>query len=395
MVISLFLMSQDPWEQIAYLPDTSILVEGTGFSINDHGYIVGGMKLGAPPWAVKKSFWEYDPLTDTWEQLVDFPRFIACGVGFVIDSIAYITTGHDSSEFDAIDSLYAWHTESNKWLVVGPIPPGVQRSRGIGFSLNGKGYITSGLSLSDTDYLTDLWEYDPVTNIWTEKTSFPGNPRYDAICFTVGDCAYITLGTQLSPVGNCTDLWEYNAPTDTWAQKASFIDLCVTAPTAFSLENKGYITLGHTIDPPYQYFNAIWEYDPNLDQWQQLYMFPGMIRSNATSFVITNTGYIVGGTFFYLPINMDNWSFTPPPVMIDNKTIEMISIYPNPATSKITISTLERGVLYLNSINGQQVLKKEILDSKTTIDVSGLNRGIYIVKVVGEQGIQVNKVIKK
>ena len=43
----------------------------------------------------------------------------------------------------------------------------------------------------------------------------------------------------------------------------------------------------------------------------------------------------------------------------------------------------------------QQLLQQEITAPATTIDVSRFTSGVYVVKVVGEKGVQVGKFIKQ
>ena len=70
-------------------------------------------------------------------------------------------------------------------------------------------------------------------------------------------------------------------------------------------------------------------------------------------------------------------------------------IYPNPSYSKIIVETTGKGYLTILNLNGKELLQQEITSPSTTIDVKGLPSGIYIVKVIGEKGIQVGKFIKQ
>jgi hypothetical protein len=70
-------------------------------------------------------------------------------------------------------------------------------------------------------------------------------------------------------------------------------------------------------------------------------------------------------------------------------------IYPNPASTAITFKTSSEGHLSILNFNGQQLLRQEITEPNTTIDVSTLPNGVYVVKVVGENRAQVGKVIKQ
>jgi hypothetical protein len=76
----------------------------------------------------------------------------------------------------------------------------------------------------------------------------------------------------------------------------------------------------------------------------------------------------------------------------------VFSIYPNPSSTQVTIEIKAiptQSHLSIVNLSGQQLLKQEITEPTTTIDVYTLPSGVYMVKVVGEKGVQVEKFVKK
>ena len=74
-----------------------------------------------------------------------------------------------------------------------------------------------------------------------------------------------------------------------------------------------------------------------------------------------------------------------------------LSLYPNPATDKITIEIAEGQVpsqLSMMNLNGQDILTCQITKSKSTIDISGLPSGVYFMRVTNERTVEVGKFIK-
>lgn len=87
------------------------------------------------------------------------------------------------------------------------------------------------------------------------------------------------------------------------------------------------------------------------------------------------------------------------PVGIDNHILEQnFLIYPVPATDRLYISILEQDIksieISLFDVSGRLILWKEMRDeSFSSIDVSKLNRGLYIVKINSSQGVFNKKVM--
>jgi hypothetical protein len=40
----------------------------------------------------------------------------------------------------------------------------------------------------------EVWEYDPATDLWSEKSNFEGSTRSDAVGFAIGSRGYVTMG---------------------------------------------------------------------------------------------------------------------------------------------------------------------------------------------------------
>jgi photosystem II stability/assembly factor-like uncharacterized protein len=96
-------------------------------------------------------------------------------------------------------------------------------------------------------------------------------------------------------------------------------------------------------------------------------------------FTDANTGYIGGecGT-----IKKTTWGA----IGIDNdrRNARGIKVYPNPAANMVTIEmlkTYERGYVTVYNNYGQEVLRYDINDRVTTLDVSCLGSGLYFIRI--------------
>ena len=70
-------------------------------------------------------------------------------------------------------------------------------------------------------------------------------------------------------------------------------------------------------------------------------------------------------------------------------------IYPNPASTHITIEAPLQSQISIISLHGQKLINRQITQPKTSIDVSTLPSGVYIVKLVGVKGVQMGKFVKQ
>src|SRR5205823_10618643 len=59
------------------------------------------------------------------------------------------------------------------------------------FSIGSKGYVGTG---AHDGPKRDFWEYDPSTNVWTQKADFGGLPRLAAVGFSIGSKGYLGTG---------------------------------------------------------------------------------------------------------------------------------------------------------------------------------------------------------
>jgi hypothetical protein len=181
-------------------------------------------------------FWQYDPVSDTWIQKADFAggaRYATSG--FSIGSYGYVGTGTDftGGGFTFRNDFWQYDPVSDTWIQKADFAGGA-RELAVGFSINNKGYIGTGLGASD------FWEYDPTLNIWTRKADFGGGGRNMSAGFTVGGKGYLGTGDG---GGLHNDLWEYTGeissclPPDIPTITATSNPVCLGSTTTLSISS--------------------------------------------------------------------------------------------------------------------------------------------------------------
>jgi len=94
--------------------------------------------------------------------------------------------------------------------------PGTPKAKSTAFTINNKIYVVGGVN-DNSAVLNSFWVYDISTDIWTVKPAFPGPARYGATSFVINGKGYVATGAN--DFGFLDDLWEYDPATSTWVQK--------------------------------------------------------------------------------------------------------------------------------------------------------------------------------
>ncbi|MDX9847120.1 MAG: kelch repeat-containing protein [Tenuifilaceae bacterium] len=221
-------------------------------------------------------------------------------VGFSIGEYGYIGTGNWS--ISNYNDFWEYNPSTEVWSQKANFG-GVVRTYAVGIAVNGKGYI--GLGEGGGSPRKDFWEYNPSTNTWTKIADFGGIVRRNATGFGIGEKIYV--GTGINGTYPQKDFWEYNPSTNTWSQKANFGGGDRTSAVGFSIGNKGYIGTGHDGDSRK---NDFWEYNPTNNTWTQKANFGGEPRTGSVGFVLNGKGYIGTGWNGTTSLN-DFWEYDP------------------------------------------------------------------------------------
>jgi hypothetical protein len=96
---------------------------------------------------------------------------------------------------------------------------------------------------------------------------------------------------------------------------------------------------------------------------------------------------------------VDSIQITGTPITVGIKniitTVGRISVYPNPSSTNVTIESPQQAVIEILNIQGQLIETLTTNSTKTILDVSALTRGVYIVEVKTENGIEERKLVKE
>ena len=184
------------WEQVTDFPGDA-RANAVAFEVNGKGYI--GLGNGESFSTLYQDFYELDPSNDTWAQVADFggtARYKA--VSFSAEGHGFVGTGRDIN--DETKDFWQYNPETDQWSQVADLNAS-QRSAATAFSIDGKGYVTGGFFIDDdffTEQFSDIQEYNPATNTWTERVFADGlKLAFQDASATVGqNQAFIFYGNQ-------------------------------------------------------------------------------------------------------------------------------------------------------------------------------------------------------
>lgn len=256
---------QEGWSKIADFPGTPRR-EAVAFTANGKGYVGTGVDKVDNRLA---DFYEYTPESNTWTKVAnDFTGGARQdAVAFSINNIGYVGTGYGFQEGEDRNRLKDFYKfENGEWTKIAF--DGEKTRSATTFVINNKAYVVSG-----ENSLKYVWEYDPskVTgdlNGWTRKEYLDKDnnrenvQRSEAVAFVIDNKGYLATG-KLG--GYSREVWEYDPVNDEWTERTSLENEVPSREdaVAFSLNNRGFFTTGNASG---SYLDDTWEFNPTMKE---------------------------------------------------------------------------------------------------------------------------------
>jgi len=155
----------DSWVQVANVPGGARM-SAIGFSLDGYGYVGTGYSYNVG-WSTT-DFYKYDPATDSWTQIDDvgidpingpMPRMESTGFG--LNGKGYVVTGVTISSGDNYKDFWEYDPTTDVWTRLEDFP-GTARRYMSATTLNGFAYV--GLGTNGTNF-KDFWRYDLALSV--------------------------------------------------------------------------------------------------------------------------------------------------------------------------------------------------------------------------------------
>lgn len=339
------------WTTKAVIP----VMGGTGrrsamsFIIGSKVYVGGGYIAS---FTNTNEFYAYDTLTNTWTKKKDLPAVAnrTAGIAFSANGKGYVGLGSEnyldiSGGAVQLSDLWEYDPALDTWMARAPLPD-TGRSSASCFVVNNKAYVVGGEVTNTSIKTADVWEYNPVTNSWSAKAPLPLGPIADAFAFALGTGSaargYISCGSVTGVTGN-KKTYAYDPATNSWAAKADYPGSSVEGGFAIPLNNKGYCGAGGLTFTVYS--DTFYAYDPVAGSWSSaITSFPGVPRGYGVAVSFGTTAFLGGGWTYASGAGetfYQDWyklSDTSAVTGIAGASAaQPLNLYPNPASAEVNI----------------------------------------------------------
>jgi hypothetical protein len=157
--------------------------------------------------------------------------------------------------------------------------------------VDGKIYAIGGIATLWSTHLRSVYEYDPQTDIWTQKADMPTERNF--LSTAVVDGKIYAIGGALASKTMLSTVEVYDPATDTWTTKTPMPTARI-GHTSTVIDEKIYVIGGGTHTPS-RGFSVVEVYDPATDTWTTKTDMPAQICWHSTG-VVDEKIYVFGGS---------------------------------------------------------------------------------------------------
>lgn len=268
---------------------------------------------------------------------------------------------------------------------------------------DGTGYIR-GFNIDSNSYLTQIWAY----NLVYKNVSFNTPNNLQALYIQHSSIESIDVRNLenlilFGVIGNeeltKLDLRELTRLKILMFQNTGVSDININGLndlTDIDCYNTNLSTMGYD-----SLFCALPECSDSLAG--MIVVIQDTVYSDVSTYMASNSQNLISKNWF--PTDR-NYKLMPPSygtfdcssIGIDDIEVDIVEakVYPNPANNNLTVETTKENIQTLEVYDalGRRVISKTPKQKSINLDVSNLERGMYILKIQTEKGIGTYKVIK-
>jgi N-acetylneuraminic acid mutarotase len=210
----------DNWTQKTGLPVGSAQHENQrreafAFAIGNKGYLGGGdgFIFGSnQTWNYAFSdLWEYNPLSNAWTHVSDIPDFLGrnMSIAVAVNNKAYVGLGCNVDQTTGWQSFWEYDPVANTWTAKTDFPTVYTTDAGA-IVLDSDIYVVGGVKFNPVDLTAQVHKYNIPSDTWTALTNFNGGAVAGEFAVSTGSTAFTGTGFN-SAFNTRNDLWEYTS----------------------------------------------------------------------------------------------------------------------------------------------------------------------------------------
>ncbi len=192
------------WLQKTGLPATQAQrenqrIEAFAFVANGKAYLGGGsgFVFGANQTNnyAFTDLWEYDPIGDDWTAKSGFPDFFGrnMSVAVSLNGKGYVGLGCNVDQTVNLKTFWEYDPSSDTWTAKADFPTDFTVDAGA-VVYNNEMYVVGGVNLNPVSLSNQVYKYDPVLDTWTQLSAFNGNAIAGEFAVTTATSAFIGCG---------------------------------------------------------------------------------------------------------------------------------------------------------------------------------------------------------
>ena len=370
------------------------------------------------------TIFEWDPLTNIYIKKIDFDNAtggspnsqltLYSGKFYGLTGYGGINSGGVIFEWDPVTNIYTkkidFETSNGTGGIIssnGSLPVGSLVLKGdkfYGMTVDGGGYPNKNYGV--------IYEWDPITNIYTKKIDFNSldgaNPKGSLVYS--GSKFYGT--TSLGGTSNQGVIFEWDPITNVYKKKSDF-DIVNGASgignlIEYSIQPLPLKLLQFSATPDNNNARIQWQIAiaENGSKYELLRGTNGRdfttINQQTGNVSITKFNYtdkaLIDGTYFYRlqMIDIDEKTTYSPIIKIVFGSKSELKVFPNPAKNMITLSGLQnKGIIKIIAADGKVVKQLSANAGSMLIDVSTLTKGEYLLQFNNENKTEQIKILKQ
>jgi hypothetical protein len=249
----------------------------------------------------------------------------------------------------------------------------------------------------------NAWTTSVLNTDADNSVSYEFNFTGDKPTAGVGGCLYVTGSNTGATGGNLTNFMFYQQVTLQGGVPYTF-DLAYKDVRTNNFWFEAYVGLNEpAVGSEYGtaqgahfiggYKSTNWEILCPGDEFDATFLETACSPNDTNPFTLEGTGDItvfVGfrmgiwddqSSGYSFEVYVDNVSLTGPGTSVRNYTDpEKVNVFPNPASGKVTVTNIGSDHIRIFNLAGQEVLQVKVTNRIMNLDVSGLDKGMYLLK---------------